>query len=411
MKFRAAGTAWAALTEHLQPIVDTTAPDRRLQVASDSTSAAVSISAPAGWSLIDFALHPSGEISLVLANDSQLRLQRRSAHGDLLGEWSFSDEQASTDPFIGDLSRIRNSGSLVPIGTRDAVRLAPLGEDLVVALRSGRNAVVAQRLSYSGGGNFQRVWRTVVEPGVPIDRVRLTSGTFDPFASLDNQWHLSLDCDERGRIAIAVSLGHTELPAAHANFFGEPVDPELVSGAILTVLSDNGQRVRATVVDTHVLSEVHVVRWVGDAVVVAGRMFTHPGDAGGWDGFVAKSTAGDSSVEPEALDFDNGDVILDAVGLSDGRIVIAGSTAYSQNPTGGSISESSEPLLAVLPQAGTAVQRLSFPTGPRHNQLRTVAAWRGHWLTGGLQNGPGTHSADADPSLLTCDGFLREQAF
>jgi hypothetical protein len=411
IKFRAAGAGWAALTEHLLPLVDMTTPDRRLLVAVDGRHPAVTIGPSAGWSLIDFALHPSGEMSVVLANDTQLLLQRRAANGDLLGESTFSDEQAASDPFIGDIARIRDSQSLVPLGTRDAVRLAPLGEDLVMAFRTGRNAVVAQRLSYAGGNHLQRLWRTLVEPGVPIDLVRLTSGTFDPFASLDNQWHVSMDSDEQGRIAIGVSLGHTELPAAHGDFFSEPIDPGLVSGAILTLLSDSGQRMRATVIDTHFISEVHVVRWAGDAVLVAGRMLTRPGDGGGWDGFLAKANAGETSAQAQALDFDRGDVILDAEELPDGRIVIAGATAYVQNPSGGSISEDAQPLLAVLSQGGIPAQRLSPPAGPRQNQVRTVSDWRGHWLTGGLENGPGTHSADADPTLLTCDGFLREQPF
>ena len=102
---------------------------------------------------------------------------------------------------------------------------------------------------------------------------------------------------------------------------------------------------------------------------------------------------------------------IEAVEEGDGSIAIAGSTAYVQNPTGGSISESAEPLLAVLPATSGPAKRLPLPAGPRHNQVRTVAAWLHGWVIGGLQNGPGTHSADSDPTLLTCDGFLVAQDF
>jgi hypothetical protein len=72
---------------------------------------------------------------------------------------------------------------------------------------------------------------------------------------------------------------------------------------------------------------------------------------------------------------------------------------------------SAEPLLAVLPAAPGPAQRLPLPAGLRQNQVRTVAAWLHGWVIGGLQNGPGTHSADSDPALLTCDGFFRPQDF
>jgi len=397
IKFRAVGSEWAALTERLRPLEDTTAPDRQLLTAPDGTRAVTTIDSPAGWSLIDFALHPSGEMTLVLANNKELRLQRRAANGD---------------PFVGDVRRILDPQALVPQGTRDAVRVEPAGEELLLALRTGRNAVIAQRLTFLGAGNFSRRWRTIVEPGVPIDLVRLTSGTFDPFASLDNQWHVALAVDEEGRSAIAVALTHTELTTGHRDYFHEPIDPALFSGAIVTVLDPTGVRLSATPIDTQVQSEVHALRWIGDTVFVGGRVLTtRQLDGSGWDGLLARLKFGDPVAQLQTLDFDRGDVILDIAALRDGRIVVAGSTAYVQNPFGGSISESAEPLLAVLPMTGTPSQRLVLPTGSRHNQLRTIGAWRERWMIGGLQNGPGTHSGDTDPTLLTCDGYLREQPF
>jgi hypothetical protein len=401
-----------ALTERLRPLEDMTAPDRQLLTAPDGTRSATAIDAPAGWSLIDFALHPSGEVTLVLANNMALRLQRRAANGELIGESDFTDAQAATDPFVGDVTTIADSQSLVPQGTRDAVRVEPIGEDLLLVLRTGRNAVIAHKLTFLGTGNILRRWRTLVEPGVAIDKVRLISGSFDPFASLDNQWHVALDVDAQGRSAIAVTLTHTELSRGHGEYFHEPIDGALISGAIVTLIDPTGLRLSATPIDMHVDSELHALRWLGDTVLLAGRVLTtRQSDGSGWDGFLARLKLGDPAAQIQILDFDRGDVILDVATLSDGRIVLAGSTGYLQNPTGGSISESAEPLLVVLPPMGTPIRRLVLPAGPRQNQLRTVASWRERWVIGGLQNGPGTHSADADPALLICDGYLREQTF
>jgi hypothetical protein len=406
------GNEWAALIERPRPIEDVTAPDRQLLLSRNGSAVPVSIEPPAGWSLIDFALHTSGEVTLVLTTDREVRLQRRAASGELTDESSFTDEQAASDPFVGDIGAIHDSLSLVPQGTRDAARLAPVSDDVVLALRTGRNAVVVYRLTYAGNGRFDRRWRTLVEPGVPIDAVRLISGSFDPFASLDNQWHLVLDVDSQGRSAVGVSLQHTGLPAGHRQFFDEPIDPGLTSGAMLTILDPTGLRLSATPVDTQVSSELHAVRWASDTVLLAGRMLTtRQSDGSGWDGFLARLRFGDPSAEVQPLDFARGDIVLDVAALQDGRIAIAGSTGYLQNPTGGSISEDAEPLLAVLASAGAPAQRVTLTAGPRHNQIRTVSAWSEHSMIGGMQNGPGTHSADTDPALLTCDGFLRELRF
>jgi len=408
MKFRSVGNEWAALTERLRAIEDVTAPDRQLLTATVNARAATTIDAPEGWSLIDFAIHPSGEITLVLASDHELRLQRRAAGGALIGDSVLADAQAATDPFIGDARTIPDPQSLVPHGTRDALRVAAVGEDLILTYRSGRNAVVTQWLTHLAGGTFTRRWRTLVEPGVAVDQVRLISGSFDPFGSLDNQWHVTLDVDAQGRSAIAVSLAHTDLPAGHRDYFHEPVDPALISGAIVTVLDSTGLRLGATPIDIHVPAEVHAVRWAGDTVIVAGRMLTTRKDDGsGWDGFLANLKFGDPAARLQVLDFDRGDVIFDIAAFDDGRVGIVGSTAYLQNPSGGSISEHSDLLLAVLPAAGAAAERLPLPGYLGHNQLRTIAAWRGNWLIAGMQNGPGTHTADANPALLTCNGFLR----
>ena len=412
VKARANGTGWVLLTEKLRGLENTTSPDRRLLVSADGRQAGSPISAPAGWSLVDVAVHPSGQLSMVLSTNRTLKLQRRRADGALIGESDFSDVQAPADPYIGDPLQIRDAASLQPHATRDAVRIAPLGEDLVLALRTGRHAVVAHRMAHAGNGQFTRAWRTLVEPGVFIGAVGLTSGSFDPFNSLDNQWKLSLDVDAQGRSAIAVNLGYTELAEGHAQHFNEPVVRLVEHGTLATQLNAQGQRLGATVIDTRQRSEVHALRWAGDQLLVAGRVRTEQrADGFGWDAYLARLPAGGAAGgSVQVLDFDRGDVILDIAPTGDGRLLLAGATGYWQNPAGGSISEDAQPLLALVPAAGGPATRLGTTAGPRHNQLRTLGPWQGRWLIGGFENGPGTHSADADANKLTADGHLRDRA-
>jgi hypothetical protein len=85
-----------------------------------------------------------------------------------------------------------------------------------------------------------------------------------------------------------------------------------------------------------------------------------------------------------------------------------GTTGYVQNPSGASISEAAQPLLVLLNSDGSLAQNLGYIAGARHNQLTTIASLNGRWLLGGMINGPGTHSGDADRKLIVADGFLRE---
>ena len=110
------------------------------------------------------------------------------------------------------------------------------------------------------------------------------------------------------------------------------------------------------------------------------------------------------------VDVDAGEVLFDIAPLGQGRFLAAGAAGYTQNPTGGSISETSVPLLAVLESDGTLRARIAFPAGPRQNQLRSLAPRGADWLVGGMVDGPGTHSGDSDPALITARGFVRQVA-
>ena len=64
--------------------------------------------------------------------------------------------------------------------------------------------------------------------------------------------------------------------------------------------------------------------------------------------------------------------------------------------------------VASLDMTNGALSRFTVAEGRRGNQLRSVIPYRNHWLVGGMDNVPGTHSADADASLLTSDAYVRE---
>lgn len=413
VKLRSQGSTWVSLAEKARRLEDRTQPERRLWVSTlDGRNRGQAYEPPAGWSLLDFALHPSGEVSVVLGSDRELRLLRLSATGQPLRDQPFTDTLVGTDPFVGDPVSARDPTALLPYFTRDAARLAALGEDVALAFRSGRHAVLLHRLNYTPAAGFAKQWRRLVEPGVFIGARFLTSGSFDPFRSVDLQWRVALDADAGERIAVAVTLEYTDLVEGHSQHFGEPVDPRIANGLLLTQFSGAGQRVGTAVIDTQRRCELHALRWVGDRVAAAGRVRTQQ-TADGWDAFVAFVPA--SATAPSGyrvLDFEAGDVIFDIALRSDGGLLASGSAGYTQNPAGASISEDAKPLLARLAPDGQLQQRVTITPGLRHNQMRALAPRPdGSWLTAGMENGPGTHSADGNPALLTADGYLRERRF
>lgn len=406
VKLRASGDAWAGLAQRARGLEENTVPDRVLLLAQPAAAAPRSWSPPAGWSLIDFAWHPSQQLSVVLATATALRLQRLDAQGRLLGDTLFADALAASDPIVADSPYPHDDNSLLPQPTRDAVRLAPIGEDLAMALRSGRHAVLAYRLGFAAGA-FTTAWRTLVEPGVAVQAVLLTSGSFDPFNSIENQWHVALDTAADGRVAVAISLDQTEHVPGHNRHFGSTIPDSVQHGALLTRLAAGGQRLGTTLVELPERAELHALRWAGDRIALAGRVRTAQVDSG-WDGQVAFVDADSGALaQQQLIDIDRGDVVFDLAPLGDGRWLLAGSTGYLQNPTGASISEDAAPLLALLPAPGQPPQRLALERGPRHNQARTLAVWSGRWWLGGLHDGPGTHSADADPALLRASGSVK----
>jgi len=231
------------------------------------------------------------------------------------------------------------------------------------------------------------------------------------FGQLQNHLRVCVEVGGEGVLAIGV----VEAPMsnftfrAHVDYFKEPIAVSI--GVLLTrVATQDGQRLGSTVIDTKQRAELHGLRASSHGFAVVGRVLTEVRQDGtGWDAFAA-FLAQDGSLDTyKTVDVDRGDVLFDIAQLARGRYLAAGTTGYVQNPAGESISESAQPLLVMLGPDGSLVQNLGFPEGPRHNQLTTVARSDAGWLLGGMVNGPGTHSADADRALLVADGFLRER--
>jgi len=411
LKVRANDKAWLALTEKPHPFMEVVVMERTVRALDGAGKPLFTWAPPAGWTLVDMALHPSGQASVVLSDGARLRLMRIDAAGKLLATYDIADPQVALDRYYGTPTSVRDRRDLAPWKTRDAARLAPSGEALGLVIRAGGNNVVAYRIDYQAGA-FQQRWRTLVEPGVHLDAQRPTTGSFDPFEGIENHWKVFMDMDAAGRIAVGVLASpRSDAADAHAFYFGESIPGGLSYGVMLTTLDPNGRRLRFQTIDLRNKGELHTIKWGGESLLLGGRVrSTQSSDWAGWDGWFARADAlGTRPADYRVIDVERGDAVLDLLPLADGGVLLAGATNYTQNPTGESVIDPSAPLLARLSATG-AFTRLTVPTGPRANQVRALAFFGSNWLVANTENLPGTHTHDANEGLITADATVRERA-
>ncbi len=412
LKLRSNDKAWFALTEKPHPFMDVVVMERTLRALDGTGKALFTWTPPAGWTLVDMAVHPSGQASVVLSDGARLRLGRIDAAGKTMTTFELVDPRVPLDRYYGQPNSVRDRNALAPWKTRDAARLAPSGEALGLVIRAGGNNVIAYRFDYQAGA-FQQRWRTLVEPGIHLDPQRPTTGSFDPFEGLENHWKVFMDMDAAGRIAVGVlATPRSDVAEAHAFHFGEPMPAGFTNGVLLTTLDPNGRRVRFQTIDLRHKAELHAIRWAGESVLMGGRVRTlQSSDWAGWDGWFARADAlGARPADYRVIDVERGDAILDLLPLADGGVLLAGATNYTQNPTGESVIDPSMPLLARLSPGSGALTRLAVPAGPRANQVRALAFFGSNWLVANTENLPGTHTHDANEALITADAAVRERA-
>jgi hypothetical protein len=104
---------------------------------------------PSVGKLLDAALHPSGEVTALLASDAGFALARYDASGALRAAAAFRDDAIAKDP-----PAMKPGESQAPIEEHlhDAGRIAADGEGLFLATRTGRHSVVAYGLRFEATG-------------------------------------------------------------------------------------------------------------------------------------------------------------------------------------------------------------------------------------------------------------------
>jgi len=401
---------WLLLFETLQPQLLITSPIRSAGLLGAGPEITRTFAAPEGWILIDAVAHPSGDVSLLsLRVDPTADYPLRA----MISRFGLGGAVAELEL----LRLLPPSGTEPPptfLASLDRARIVAHGEDLFAAVRWANNSVQAYRLAFDGATFVQR-WATWVEPPAPLLFLGIIGGGFDNFHQGDSAFFVHADVDGEENLHVGVASTADVLPN-HDAFFDENLmaqaDPASFDfgTAIVTRITAQGTRSFARLMGIPGRNKRLLnMRAAGDSVLLLGRVKT--GDQpGSWDGWILSSQAATGQVRYERnVDVQNGDMFWDAAALNGGRLLAVGSTNYTQNPSGLSVSDARDSLALVLDSSGNVEQRIALPAGPagRGNEAMSVTVGDGAQVAiSGVQNAPGTHAAVfSDAFLVVRDPF------
>jgi len=278
-------------------------------------------------------------------------------------------------------------------------------------VRWSDNSVRAQRLEFREE-SFHSTWTTLVEPGADLFSIGIIGGGFDNFHQGDRAAFVYLDVDSSGAAYVVVP-STPEVLTAHDAFFGEHLldgaDPDHFDYgvAIITRLSPQGARSYAVLSGLGTNKRLLNIRATAQTLWLTGRIRT--GDQpGSWDAWFQSFDASTGQTRSEhGVDVQDGDMFWDLAPLSDGSLLGVGSTSYTQNPSGLSVSDARDNLAVSVGPDGVVRQRVTLPAGPagRGNEVTSVRVIDGWGMFVGLKNGPGTHAEVFSDAFLSLRPF------
>jgi hypothetical protein len=399
-------SGWVSLQETIQPQYMITAPLREISWLSGDFHQTSKYKAPEGWYLVDIAVHPSGQVSAAIINVDlkrpymlQIKIVRIHNNG------THTEFEISPLPKEGE--RIKYYPASL-----DRIRLNAVGEDVYAVTRWQYNEVEASRLSYTAG-QYHVDWQTTVEPDSFCGIYGIIGGGYDNFRQGDRYFFVYSGVNQNGELYVAVN-SHEELLQSHDEMFNSNLmsetDPAVYDFglAILTKISPNGERLWSKLEGHSTKKRLLNMRVSDDAVYLVGRVKQNT-DPQGWDAWILSADASNGNVRYESsIDIKNGDMFWDLCPLPNGKALAVGTTDYTQNPAGLSVSDVRTASAVVLDNMGKVVRSIELPQGPaiRGSEAMFVdQVGAGSILFAGAHNAPGTHAE------VYSDGFIAVRDF
>ncbi len=314
--------------------------------------------------------------------------------------------------FISETIVWENTTS-VSCATHDRGRIAFHKKSLLIAIRPEDYST---RLFSLHTETLDVMWTQLIEPAQSISGLGMTGGSYDTFEQLAHRYMVFIDTDEEGNTYVVVPALYSSSIYWHNQYFSETlshssgmhVSAGLETDALVTKISKAGKREYTVVAGSVNPNECYGIKANSNFFYLYGRSAIPATSFGySWNSYLGKynSTTG-SSVFIEHYNFGNSGIIYDLAETNSGNLVIVGSTGWTQNPSGFSVSGSARKLVAVIDNLGYLVKEIDVEPGLRHNQVRSVIYRHNKIWISGWENGPGTHTGDASPNLVYADAFL-----
>lgn len=376
--------------------------------------------------LTDACRHPSGEWTAVgVDSDHGIFVARGDTHGLL-------DRLRLEDPGLADDSRAwlgtQRTVPRVWSFSESSVHVVADGEDAVLAFMSEDNAVLGYRLvrrehDFVVGPHVLVSPATAVTPYLPI------GGSYDDFDAVVAPYLVHLGIDPRGRVFVAQFADgprirrHNAVMGTSLSLIRNVLGPrENTLDALVSGIERDGTIAFATVVGMpDVEDEIFGIAVGETRVAVLGRHRRELGrDNTEIHVMVAELRTDGVPLATTSIDVADSGLAQSGEYLGE-QLWIGGTESWIQNPTGRSVWGEGAPFLLRLSDAadGTrVVERFShlLPVTSGHAELRalriegTPGGPRTRLFVGGHENGPQTHTGDADPSLIRSDAWWRETA-
>jgi hypothetical protein len=398
-----ASNGWVILKETLQAQLFYTQPIRELSWMSNDFHEISNYKPLEGWSLIDAVVHPSGSVSAI-----SVKLDMN--HG-IDYAWHMKVQRFKTDGSV-----VESELSPLPLTTEpapatpfsyDRAKLAAFGENLYVVARWKYNIIEASRLIFINN-EFTVDWQRMVEPDHFVALIGIIGGGFDNFHQGDRYSFVYAGVDGKGDLYVAAPSSE-DLLLSHDSYFKEDLashaDPSAYDFgvAVLTKFSSQGERLYAKLEGRSTSKRLLNMRVGDDGVYLIGRIKT--GDQpNSWDAWMyAADPSNGNELYESSIDIQDGDMFWDLEPLPGGGAIAAGSSGYTQNPGGLSVSDARNATAVVLDAQGKMTRTIELPQGPpgRGSEAMLVKILsNGRVVFAGVQNAPGTHAA------VYCDGFV-----
>ncbi len=385
--------AYYLLIEELSPL--TSSPGTRYvkKTTFDGTEL-MSLESSSNHVLIDFCISNEAIYILYSSNDN-IQIKKYDLFGTL---------QAS--------QIVWENSSNTTFATHDRGRLAINNNALLVAIRPEDYST---RLSSLHTSSLEINWSELIEPAQEISAMGMTGGSYDTFEQLAHPYMVFLDLDEDGNAYVVVPALYSSSIHWHNQYFSESlshlgetsVSSGLETDALVTKVSPAGERMYTVVAGSVDPDECYGIKADNASFYLYGRTGKPTSTVGyQWDAYLSKySSDTGSPIFVRSFDIDKSEIIYDIAETNNGDLILVGSTGWSQNPLGYSVSGTARKLVAIIDKSGNFVKEFEVESGLRHNQVRSIIYNNDRIWIGGWENGPGTHTGDNDSELVFADAF------